>query len=81
MDKVASRVDLPVVGIGGVTPERVAAVLASGAHGVAAIRGIWDAPSPPDAVQAYLDAVERALREEREMREKRGIREKRAIFK
>ncbi len=63
MDRVASRVDLPVVGIGGVTPERVAAVLASGAHGVAAIRGIWDAPSPPDAVQAYLDAVERATRE------------------
>ena len=63
LDRVASRVDLPVVGIGGVTPERVAAVLASGAHGVAAIRGIWDAPSPPDAVQAYLDAVERATLE------------------
>ena len=47
MDRVTSRVDLPVVGIGGVTPEQVAAVLASGAHGVAAIRGIWDAPSPP----------------------------------
>ncbi len=80
MDGVASRVDIPVVGIGGVTPERTAAVLASGAHGVAAIRGIWDAPSPPDAVQAYLDAAERALREKREMREKREIREKRAIF-
>ena len=63
MDLVTSRVDLPVVGIGGLTPERAAKVLASGAHGVAAIRGIWDAPSPPDAVQAYLDAVERAIRE------------------
>ncbi len=63
MEGVASRVDLPVVGIGGVTPERAAKVLACGAHGVAAIRGIWDAPSPPDAVQAYLDAVERAIRE------------------
>ena len=69
MDAVSSGVDIPVVGIGGVTPDRTAAVLASGAHGVAAIRGIWDAPSPPDAVQAYLDAVERE------------IREKRAIFK
>jgi len=67
MDGVSSRVDIPVVGIGGVTPERTAAVLASGAHGVAAIRGIWDAPSPPDAVQAYLDAVERGLREKREI--------------
>ena len=74
MDRVASRVDVPVVGIGGVTPERAAAVLASGAHGVAAIRGIWDAPSPPDAVQAYLDAMERAIREKRTVREKRAIR-------
>lgn len=58
MGSVASRVSLPLVGIGGVTPERAAEVLASGGYGVAAIRGIWDAPSPPDAVQAYLDAVE-----------------------
>ncbi len=57
MRLVASRAALPLVGIGGVTPERAAEVLASGGHGVAAIRGIWDAPSPPGAVQAYLDAV------------------------
>ena len=63
MDRVTSRVDLPVIGIGGVTPERAAVVLASGAHGVAAISGIWDAPSPPDAVQAYLDAMDLAIRE------------------
>ena len=55
---VASRIDLPLVGIGGVTPERAVTVLRSGGHGVAVIRGIWDAPSPPDAVKAYLDAVE-----------------------
>ncbi len=73
MGRVASRVDLPVVGIGGVTPERAAAVITSGAHGVAAIRGIWDAPSPADAVQVYLDAVERGLREKRVIREKRAI--------
>jgi thiamine-phosphate pyrophosphorylase len=58
MGLVASRVDLPLIGIGGVTPERAVAVVASGGHGVAAIRGIWDAPSPQDAVKAYLDAVE-----------------------
>ncbi len=63
MGLVASRVELPLVGIGGVTPQRVLAVLAAGGHGVAAIRGIWDAPSPPDAVQAYLDAVEAGDRE------------------
>ena len=58
LGSVTSRVALPLIGIGGVTPERAAEVLACGGHGVAAIRGIWDAPSPPDAVQAYLDAVE-----------------------
>ena len=79
IDMVASRVDLPLVGIGGVTPERAAALLASGAHGVAAIRGIWDAISPPDAVQAYLDVVERAIREKRTVREKPAMQETRAI--
>jgi len=58
MGSVASRVTLPLVGIGGVTRERAAEVLASGGYGVAAIRGIWDAPSPPDAVQAYLHVLE-----------------------
>ncbi len=61
MSQVATRVDLPLIGIGGVTPERTADVLASSGHGIAAIRGVWDAPSPQDAVQAYLDAVERAI--------------------
>ncbi|HAB29475.1 MAG TPA: thiamine phosphate synthase [Gemmatimonadetes bacterium] len=65
VDRVLSRVDLPVVGIGGVTPQRAATVIASGAHGVAAIRGIWDTPSPREAVQVYLDAVERAIQEKR----------------
>jgi thiamine-phosphate pyrophosphorylase len=46
----------PVVAIGGVTPERVAAVRSAGAAGVAVIRGIWEAPSPAAAVTRYLDA-------------------------
>jgi thiamine-phosphate diphosphorylase len=61
MSSVASRVDLPLVGIGGVTPERATQVVASGGYGVAVMRGIWDAPSPPDAVRAYLDALERMI--------------------
>ena len=58
MGTVASRVELPLIGIGGVTPERTHELLGSGGHGVAAIRGIWDSPSPPDAVQAYLHVLE-----------------------
>jgi thiamine-phosphate pyrophosphorylase len=46
--------DVPVVAIGGVTPERVAELRAAGVRGVAAIRGIWDAPSPAAAVRGFL---------------------------
>jgi thiamine-phosphate pyrophosphorylase len=44
----------PVIAIGGVTPERVAELRAAGARGVAAIRGVWDAPDPARAVRGYL---------------------------
>ena len=46
----------PVIGIGGVTPERVRAVRDAGAAGVAAIRGIWEQPSPAVAARAYIEA-------------------------
>ena len=43
---------LPVIAIGGITIERIAAVRAAGAHGVAAIRALWDAAEPEEAAQA-----------------------------
>ena len=46
----------PVVAIGGVTPERAGDLKRAGAAGVAAIRGVWDAARPGDAVRRYLDA-------------------------
>ena len=46
--------DLPVVAIGGVTLERVAELRAAGVRGIAAIRGVWDAPSPAGAVRSFL---------------------------
>lgn len=49
--------DRPVVAIGGITPERVSAVLRAGAHGVAAASGVWDADEPRRALGAYLDAL------------------------
>jgi len=48
---------LPVVAIGGITPERVAAVRAAGAYGVAAIRGLWDALEPDTAAQQVLEKL------------------------
>ena len=54
---VKAAVSIPIVGIGGVTPARVPSIIDAGGHGVAAIRGIWDAPSSGYAVQAYFQAL------------------------
>jgi len=45
---------MPVVAIGGVTPERAREVHAAGAWGVAAIRSIWGARDPAQAVLMML---------------------------
>src|SRR5205823_5731877 len=37
---------LPVIAIGGVTPERLPELRAAGVYGVAAIRALWDAADP-----------------------------------
>ncbi|PYP57074.1 MAG: thiamine phosphate synthase [Gemmatimonadetes bacterium] len=46
---------LPVIAIGGVTPQRAAEVRRAGAYGVAAIRALWDAPAPADAARQMLE--------------------------
>ena len=53
----AAKAGLPVVAIGGLTPERTGAVIAAGAWGVAAIRALWDAPDPEAAARAFLTAL------------------------
>ncbi len=45
---------VPMIAIGGITPQRAADVRAAGAHGVAAIRGIWSASDPARAATEYL---------------------------
>ncbi len=52
----AARLGLPVIAIGGVTPERVVELKDAGAYGVAAIRSLWDAPDPAGATVAMLSA-------------------------
>jgi thiamine-phosphate diphosphorylase len=61
VSEVAKGADgLPVVGIGGITPGRVSDVIRAGGHGVAVIRGVWNAGDPARAVGEYLSALERA---------------------
>jgi thiamine-phosphate diphosphorylase len=48
---------LPVIAIGGMTPERVGETAAAGAWGVAVLGGVWSAALPDVAAARYLDAV------------------------
>jgi thiamine-phosphate diphosphorylase len=51
---------VPVIAIGGVTPGRVAEVAGTGAHGIAALGGVWHAADPTTAAVAYLTAVKQS---------------------
>ena len=55
---VCSATTLPVLAIGGVTPDRVRDARDAGAHGVAAIRGIWGARDAEQAARQYLSAYD-----------------------
>jgi thiamine-phosphate diphosphorylase len=49
---------LPLIVIGGITLERLPAVLDAGAHGVAAIAGIWRTADPAASAARWLEALE-----------------------
>jgi thiamine-phosphate diphosphorylase len=49
---------LPIVAIGGIVPQHVAPLRQLGVHGVAAIRGIWDAENAERAAFDYLSAYD-----------------------
>jgi thiamine-phosphate pyrophosphorylase len=56
---------LPIVAIGGITPENAGVVLRAGAEAVAVISAIAEAPDISEAVAALKDAVARANSESR----------------
>lgn len=55
---MAEAVPIPVIAIGGIFPEHVPLIRAAGAHGVATIRGIWDASDAERAAIAYLSSYD-----------------------
>ncbi len=59
LGRIVAAVSIPVVGIGGITAENAADVVAAGADGVAVITAITQADDPETATDALLDAVER----------------------
>jgi len=57
--EAAAAIATPVVAIGGIKPQHVDALLDAGAHGVAAISGIWAANDAERAAADYLSRYER----------------------
>jgi thiamine-phosphate diphosphorylase len=54
LERVVEAVSIPVVAIGGITPERASAVVETGACGYAVIGAVMGSPEPADAVRALL---------------------------
>lgn len=57
IEAIARVCPLPVIAVGGITPERVSEVIRAGAYGVAVISGILGATDPEDAARAYAEAL------------------------
>jgi thiamine-phosphate pyrophosphorylase len=58
LKEIGSAAKLPLVGIGGIRPDRVKEVMSAGAHGVAVRGGVWEASDPAEAVRVYLQQLE-----------------------
>ncbi len=55
--KLAKDSPVPVVGIGGITPQNAGAVIKAGASGVAMIRAVSEAENPEQAVSDFVNSL------------------------
>jgi thiamine-phosphate pyrophosphorylase len=58
--RLAALTGLPAVAIGGISAETAAAVMTTGAAGIALIAGIFGGPDPESAARALRSAIDRA---------------------
>ncbi len=58
--KLRPEIRVPLIGIGGITPENVVEVIRAGADGVAVISAVCAAPDPERATRRFLDQIEAA---------------------
>lgn len=54
---LAAATTVPIVALGGMTPGTVPSALAAGAAGVATLGGVFGAPDPSRALDAFLEAL------------------------
>jgi len=54
--RITRRTAIPIIAIGGVRPHHVPLLIATGAYGIAAIRGIWDSADAGQAAFDYLSS-------------------------
>ena len=57
INELVAQVTIPVIAIGGIRPEHVKMLVHKGAHGVAAIRGIWEDENSELAASRYLSQI------------------------
>jgi len=60
LETITRAATIPVLAIGGVTPQRAPACIAAGAAGVAAVTGVLRAEDPGAAIAGYLRALSSA---------------------
>lgn len=56
------RIDVPLIGIGGITPDNAGVVIEAGADGVAVISAVCAAADPEAATRRFLDRIREARR-------------------
>ncbi len=59
LGRIVRALNKPVIAIGGITPDRVEAVLAAGAHGVAVLSAVVRSHDPAAATAAFREAIDR----------------------
>ena len=64
--KAAAKLEVPILGIGGITTDTAASVIRSGASGVAVIRAVASAPDPSEAASELYQVVQSAWSDSRE---------------
>ena len=62
MRQISEKCRLPLIGIGGITPENAAEVIEAGASGVAVISSILAAPEPKSAAADLKESICEAWR-------------------